>query len=283
MPFTLAARRLLACLLILFATLPAHGASGDGQITLGIFPNLSARAIVVLYQPLHTHLEKSLAQPVQVFSAPDFRTFLERTLNREYDVVVMAPHLARLAQTEAGYLPLFSYTSELNALLVTTKNSPLQGVLDLRGKTIAMPDRLSLMAVLGARILRNAGMYEGDFHILNTGTHINSALAVQRGEAQAAIIGSMPWRQLSDDLRDSLRIVEKSESLPNQFILVSPNLPSRQVEAVRKALGSFASTPEGKRFLESNGFGGLRPASEAELRKTEPYARDAQALLKGGK
>lgn len=263
------------------AAVAAFANAADAPLRFGVFPNLSARAIVLLYQPMQAYLEKALGQPVVIYSAPDFKSFVERTYNRDYDLVVIAPHLARLIQSDAGFLPLFSYTDELNALVVVAKSSPIQSLEDLRGKTVAMPDRLAVIPVLGLRLLRNQGLQpDTDFKSMHSASHSNAALAVQRGDAQGAIVGSSPFAQFPEGLRDSLRVLAKSESIPNQFLLASPTLPTRQTEALRKALNAFAASPEGRQFFEHNGFGGLKPASDAELRKMEPYARDAQAILK---
>lgn len=269
------------CLLLGTSLAPARAANGQEEtLALGVFPNLSARAIVALYQPLHAHLENNLRLRVQTYSAPDFKSFVERTFRREYDVIVIAPHLARLVQTEAGFIPLFRYSQELHAMVVTAKSSDIRTVDDLRGKTIALPDRLAVMPVLGLRLLRNRGLADSDFRIYPAASHSNAALSVQRGEAQAAVIGSAPYAQLPEELRNGLRVVATSESIPNQFILANPNLPPARIEAIRKALLDFAATAEGRQFFESNGFGGLKPASESDLKKMEPYARDAHNLLK---
>lgn len=277
-------RRLLQfalCLLLSASLAPAHAAHDQEEaLALGVFPNLSARAIVTLYQPLQAHLEKNLHLHVQTYSAPDFKSFVERTFRREYDVIVIAPHLARLAQTEAGFVPLFRYSQELHAMVVAAKSSDIRTVDDLRGKTIALPDRLAVMPVLGLRLLRNRGLTDSDFRIYPAASHSNAVLSMQRGEAQAAIIGSAPFAQLPEDLRNGLRIVAASESIPNQFILANPNLPPARIEAIRKALLDFAATAEGRQFFENNGFGGLKPASESDLKKMESYARDAHNLLK---
>lgn len=270
--------QLTLCLLLSTAVYAGDGR--DETLALGIFPNLSARAIVALYQPLQANLEKSLQQRVQTYSAPDFKSFVERTFRREYDVIVIAPHLARLVQTEAGFVPLFRYSQELHAMVVAAKSSEIRTVEELRGKTVALPDRLAVMPVLGLRLLRNRGLADSDFRIYPAASHSNAALSVQRGEAQAAIIGSVPYAQLPQELRSGLRIIAASESIPNQFILANPNLAPARIEAIRKALLDFAASAEGRQFFENNGFGGLKPASEADLKKMEPYARDAHNLLK---
>ena len=267
---------LYACLSCLPALVRA-----DNILALGVFPNMSARAIVTLYQPMQAHLEKALKQRVQIQSAPDFSSFVERTLNREYDVVVIAPHLARLVQQDGGFIPLFGYSQELHAMVVVAKSSTIRTADELRGKTVALPDRMAVMPVLGQRLLREHGLQaEVDYHLLPAISHSNAAFSVQRGDAQGAIIGSAPFAQLPGELRDSLRVIATSESIPNQFILANPGLPAARIEALKKALLDFAAVPEGRRFFEHNGFGGLKPATDADLKKMEAYAKDVRTLLK---
>jgi len=129
-------------------------------------------------------------------------------------------------------------------------------------------------------VLERGLQAEVDYRLLPSVSHSNAAFAVQRGEAQGAIIGSAPFAQLPEELRNSLRVIATSESIPNQFILANPSLSAVRIEALKKALLDFAAAPEGKRFFENNGFGGLKPAADADLKKMEPYARDVQTMLK---
>lgn len=273
-------RRLLSLALCILTLCLTARAVADEPLAFGVFPNLSARAIVTLYQPVQAYLEKTLHQRVQIQSAPDFRTFVERTLNREYDLVVIAPHLARLVQQEGGLIPLFGYSQELHAMVVVAKSSNIHTLEDLRGKAVALPDRMAVMPVLGLRLLREHGLQaDVDYRLMPAMSHSNAAFAVQRGEAQGAIIGSAPFAQLPEELRDSLRAIATSESISNQFILASPSLSATRIAALKQALLDFAAAPEGQRFFASSGLGGLKPVTDADLKKMAPYARDVQAML----
>ena len=82
---------------------------------LGIAPHTSARVILEMYQPLRLQLEKALGVPVEVVTAPDFTEFAKRMLHQDYDIAVTTGHQARLAQTDADYLPLLTYSAEFRA------------------------------------------------------------------------------------------------------------------------------------------------------------------------
>ncbi|MBS4098680.1 MAG: phosphate/phosphite/phosphonate ABC transporter substrate-binding protein [Sulfuricella sp.] len=276
---------LTAWLLLAACLLPARaGYAQDNVLHIGVLPNISARSNAALYQPVQAYLEKALGQRVTVFSAPDFKSFYARTINGEYDIVVIAPHMARLAQSEGGLIPLFGYSQQLRALLIAEKNSPIHTAANLRGKAIAIPDRLAVIPLIGIRMLRQQGLQvEQDFRLVFAASHNNAALTVLHGDAQAAIIGLVTFTQLSDEVRNNLRVIETSEPIPSLFVMASPKLAAARVDAFKKAYLDFSATPEGRQFFEGNGFGGLKPASEADLKKMDPYAKELQGMLKAGK
>ena len=124
----------VAVLLAAVCVLPVRAAELVAPLQLGVVPNVSARVIMANYQPLRQFLERELKRPVEVVTAPDFKTFFQRTQNGEYDVVVTAANLARLAQTEGGYSPLGSYQPAISGLLVMSRERPVKSIQELRGK-----------------------------------------------------------------------------------------------------------------------------------------------------
>ncbi len=260
--------------------IPALAAEQLKPLEIGVFPNLSARAVVTMYQPVRDFLEQRLGRPVQLYTAPDFRTFVERTQDGEYDLVVTAPHLARLAQTESGYIPLANYASPLRALVVVPRRASFSSLQDLSGRTVSVPDRLAVISMVGVHLLRDHGLSpETGLHLVYAKSHTNAALSVLRGEADAAVVGSAPFNQLPEGVRDGLRVLAYTEPIPNQFYLASPRLPPDLVAAVSRSLMEFAGTPGGHRFIEANRFGGLKGASEGDLKGMDPYAKEVRRLL----
>ena len=63
-------------------------------------PYLGTRTPLANYQPIALALERELKQPIQLNTAPDYDTFIKRVVDGEYDVVVLAPHYARLVTTK---------------------------------------------------------------------------------------------------------------------------------------------------------------------------------------
>ena len=133
---------LLGFLLLIAGGRPA--ASADKPLVLGVFPSMTAKQTIEIYRPLASALEKHLRRSVVVYSARDFTTFVARTRQGEYDILLTAPHLAWLARQDTGYRPLLKYAQPVRGLLVVKSDSPFDEPDTLRGRTIAMADPVAL-------------------------------------------------------------------------------------------------------------------------------------------
>jgi len=176
-----------ALALVLGWAAPAIAANQANAVDVGVFPYLSTRALLDVFEPVRVLLQAELKRPTNLFTAPSFKAYADRTQAGEYDVVVTPPHFARLAQREAGYIPLMMFTRELRGVVVVAKTSPLQTLSELKGKRIATPSKLALVTIMGGQLLRDNGLVnEADTLLKDVGSHSNAVLAVQRGEDEAA-------------------------------------------------------------------------------------------------
>jgi phosphonate transport system substrate-binding protein len=251
-------------------------------LVLGVFPNTTAKQIVETYRPLADALEKSLQRRVEIYTAPNFKTFVERTRQGEYDLLLTAPHLAWLARQDAGYQPLLKYTQPVRGLLVVKSASPYRDVAELRGHSIAIADPLAVIVLALQAELAEAGLKPGiDYPIINAGTHINAALQVINGRADAAMVGQNALMQFPPDLHQQLLVLLETPPLSSLTYLTHPRLHEAEVKTIRKTLLNFATTSEGKMLLKNGGFGGFSPINSNELNAFRPYALQTQKMLQG--
>lgn len=261
--------------------LPTQSMAVEKPLILGVFPYLSGYSVVSKFTPLRDYLAAELKRPVQVFTAPDFRTFIERTQRGDYDIALTAPHMARLAILEANYAPLATYKATLQAFIVVKRDAPYTTLADLRGKSIAIPDRLAIVTLLGTRMLRAANLRENqDYSLVVTESHNSAALSVQHGQHDAAIIGSTPFKQLTPEVQASLRILANSEPLPTQYYIAHKRLGSRQITRLQSLLVTFAeNTPDGQKFIEENHVLGIKSSAGDELKQLDDSVNEVKRLL----
>ena len=270
---------LLGLLLLIVGGRPA--ASDDKPLVLGVFPSMTAKQTVEIYRPLASALEKHLRRSVVVYSARDFTTFVARTRQGEYDILLTAPHLAWLARQDTGYRPLLKYAQPVRGLLVVRSDSPFDEPDKLRGRTIAMADPIALAVLAIQAELAAHGLKRGiDYRTTDSGTHTNAVLQVVNGRVDAAVLGLHPYNLTPPELRQQLRVLAESPPLSSLMYLTHPRLRDAEAQAIRNALLRFAATPEGQTFMQRGGYGGFADVDGSELRAFRPYALQAQELLR---
>jgi phosphonate transport system substrate-binding protein len=263
----------------LLALRPAWAADAP-PLVLGIFPSATAKQIVETYRPLANALEIALRRRVEIYSAPSFKFFAERTRQGEYDLLLTAPHLAWLARQDAGYRPLLKYTEPVRGLLMVKSSSSYRDVTILRGHTIAIADPLALIVLALQAELAEEGLKPAiDYRIINAGTHINATLQVLKGRADAAMVGQNAYMQFPPELRKQLHVLLETPPLSSLTYLTHPRVNDAEALIIRNTLLRFAATSEGRAFLKKGGFGGFAPLNSNELNAFRPYALQTLKML----
>ena len=256
---------LIACYVVPVRAQPA-------ALIVGILPTLSPRVLIGNYQPFRTYLEQTLKRPVEMVTATDFATFHNSTMAGEYDVVLTAAHLARLAQLEGRYIPLATYKSANRAMLITSKSAPLKSIQDLKGHTVATLDRFALIVSQALLWLREQALEEHtDYKLLETSSHNSAAYSVSSGESALAIISPAGWKQVPASIRDDLQVFSTLPSIPGLVWLVHPRLIQEAPHLKTTLLNFSPNLTEGKQFFETTGYQEMREISPEEMKSLDPY------------
>ena len=275
-------RRSLCKALATWAAWPAGTrAQPSAPLEIGVLPNISARVLLTQYQPLREYLARQLQQPVQVSTAPNWTVFHERTLALEYDLVVTAANLARLAQLDRGFQPLVSYAPAIKGLLICAGARPISAASELRGRVLALSNPQSLVSLRGLQWLAEQGLQrERDYKTLKTPTDDSVGSVVVRGDAVAALCSGGEFRAIPDALRPQLQVVNTFAEVPGFVVLASPKLTAAQALAVKERLLQFAgSSEEGKAFFSSTGFAGMREVTAALMASMDPYLAATRQVM----
>lgn len=256
----------------------AEAASG---IEIAVTPFLPVRTLVQNYEPMRLYLEKRLQRPVIFITAPDYKTFHERTQKQEYNYLITVANAAYLAHTEAGYTPLLRPAIYTRPTLVVAKAAPLEHIADLRGKTIALSDPLAIVSMQALSMLREAGLDpEHDVVLLYRRNHAAAVNYVLSGEVAAAIVSDRALAQMAPAVKEGVRIVQSYDkgAVPGIVYLASPRLSPEQRDRFTRAMLDFVHTSEGRTLMEQLGYGTLLPAKAEDLKFLAPYG----AALKQG-
>lgn len=269
----LISRRLLCLVTLAGISAPrASLAQTAAAIEIGVLPNISARALLGQYQPLHDFFARS-QQPVQISTAPNWSIFHERTLAMEYDLVVTAAHLARLAQLERGMVPLLSFSPNIKALIAVAKSRPLKDIAELRGQVLVLSNPQSLVTFRGLQWLAEKGLQrDRDFRTINVPTDDSVGSVVVRGDAVAALLSSGEFRATPDAVKPQFEIMTTIAEVPSFVVLASPRLAAPVQQALKTQLQAFANnSAEGKAFFGNTGFTGIGEVPPGVMASMDHY------------
>ena len=272
---------------LLFAALSAgassHCAWGQAAapLEIGVLPNISARALMTQYQPMREYLERELKRPVQVSTAPNWVAFHQRTMSREYDVVITASHAARLVQLERGYMPLLVYVPDIKGLIVFASSRPIKGIADLRGQTLVLSNPQSLVTLRGLQWMADNDLQKDkDYKTINTPADDSVGNVVVRGDAIAAMVSGGEFRAIPDGTKAQLQILTAFAEVPGFVVMASPTLKPTDQQAIKSLLLQFAKNSGTDHLgFGATGFSGLREVPPGLMESMDPYVAVTRRLL----
>ncbi len=271
---------LLGLLFGLQAGLQPLAARADPTFTLGVPPIHGARVLAERHEPMRAYLEKHLKQPVRVESAADFARFQARTLRGDFDLTITPSHFARLAQKDAGFQALAQFTPDHDALLVYSSDHPLAGLGDLRGKQLAVIDRLAVTVMATLSYLEEQGLEaDRDYRVTEHRTHASVAYSLVTGLSVAAVTTSQGLLQIPESSRRKLVAQKHIADIPAFVFLARPEAPRVQVEQLKKLLLEFPAEAEGIDFLRNTGYSGIVAANETRMKRVDAYLKATRKAL----
>lgn len=247
---------------------------------VGVVPYNSARTLMEHHQPVLDHLRGELGAGVELVTAASFRAFFAEALRGDFDLAVMPSSLARMVQLDHGYLPVVRLKAGARGFIVVPSGSRIAAAAQLAGKTVAVPDRLAMGTIVCLEWLERHGLRPGrDFKLLEVPSFNSALLAVERGEADAAVTAPGALAQVSGDIRGRLRTVVDTGEYINLIYMAHPRVGAAIRDRLAQSLLRFSNEPAGRRFFEATGFGGYLPVTAENMRKLDPYVRETRRLL----
>jgi phosphonate transport system substrate-binding protein len=272
-------RILLVCCVLFVSA--AQAAAAAPNFILGIVPAFSSRILTERYEPLRAYLERTLKQPVRIESAPDFRRFQQRTLRGDFDLTVTPAHFARIAQKDAGLQPLAQFAPDHDSLLIYAADRPLASIKDMKGKQLAVIDRLAITVTAALQFLETQGLEaDRDYQVVEHRTHASAAYALISGLSAAAVSTSQGMLQMPDDLRRKLVVQKHIADIPAWVLIAKASMDKAQVAQLTNALLTFPNEAEGIDFLGHTGYTTLIPANETVMKRADRYLKETRKALK---
>lgn len=241
-------RRGWVALLSLFLLAAGGHARADDAYTFAAVPQYEQRKLFGIWKPIVDELARRSGLQLKLVTTLTVPEFEREVAKGSFDFNFANPyHIMRESQHQ-GYIPLVRDQVPLQGILVVPKASPIRGVAELGGKTLAIPSPNAF----GASLLIRADLeniYHVRMNILNVKTHSSVYLNVATGAADAGGGVQKTLEEQDPGIRDALRIIYTTRSIPSHPVSAHPRVPKPAREALRKALLEMATTAEGQRLL----------------------------------
>jgi len=268
-------RRILLLTLSLWAVGQATAQTAE-PFRLGIAPHTSARMILEMYQPLRLHLEHALGRPVEVVTAPDFTEFARRMMRLEYDLAITTGHQARLAQTDASYTPMITYSADFRAVALVADNSKIHQIGDLKGKAVLGLSPTSLVTLWGQHWLKSGGLTQALRYVSASDSVVHLIL---ENQVAAGFTSMANYQSLPREIQVKLRFLSISEPMAGRVYVLSPKQITLK-QAIDNALRSFPQTEAGRSYFSKYMLDGYRQLKSKELEAMDPFAAEVRQTLK---
>lgn len=257
--------RLLSSLVCLCLLAPVSLAE-NLPLKIGLLPYLSPDFLMQRYTPFVHYVESQLKRPVQVSTAPNFPSYVQRAADYQYELYVTAPHFAALAEAKHGYRRVARLTRELDGAIVVHEESPIQQIAELKNKVLATPDHLAIITILGELSLQEHGIDPTkDISIKSAPSHNTALLEVIHKRADAAVVSAAVFESMKPEQKRHLRLIDSTDRVPHMMFLASPKMSEEDFNALKESVLAFTAQGAGRNFFEESGYIDMQPISETDM------------------
>lgn len=256
------------------AETPAAAGAGKGEYVMGIFPHLPPRDIEEVFGPMAKDLSAHIGRPVMLASSTTFERFSEGLEREQFDIAFVQPFEYIKIADKYGYLPLATRTENLSGLVVTTKDSPIKTLADLKGKRIALPPESAAISQLIRRHLAAKGLVAGkDVTLSHHRSHVSCMQQVMIGDADACGTAAPSVRFFQNKMQVELKVIATTREIPSSLFVAHPRVPNKERELLRDRIVSWSNTPEGRAFLKRGELTPFRRVTDAEYNVVREMVR----------
>ncbi len=251
---------------------------------------ISPQGTVENYSDLIEYMSQRLDRPVEMVQRGNYEEINQLLQNGEVDVAFVCTGAYISGSREFGMeilvAPEINGETTYYSWLIVPKDSPADGIADLRGKTFAFTDPLSHTGrIYPTYLVKQLGESPENFfgRIFYTYSHDAAIEAVANGLADGAAVDNLIFLYLVErkpDLEQHVRVIHRSPPFGMPPVVVSPSIrPQLKAELLDLFL-KMSDDPQGALALEASGIDRFRELDASAY----DTVREVEALtgLRGG-
>ncbi len=225
---------------------------------------ISAEETWVTYKKLIDYVASHIGDEASMVLRPsysDVRILLEE---KKVDIALVCTGTyiicSRAATIELIAVPEFKNDLKYRCLFVVNKNSTINDITDLQGRSFAFTDPESNTGcIVPSWVVNKQGKEPQDYFskIIYTGSHDRSLYAVAKGLVDGAGVDSLVFYSFIEahpEMKEFLRIIWESEPFGAPPIVVPIGLPQSMKEQLRKIFLAMSQDVQGREILDGIGI-----------------------------
>lgn len=268
--------------------LTAIAIADDDSLLIGVFPRRNAVLTMEMFKPMADYLSEKTGKKIQVVTAKNFPTFWENVMQGQYDIV----HYNQLHYLESkakkGYQVIVQNEEfgarKIRSVLVVRKDSGINSVEDLKGKTIVFGGgkKAFVSYAVNVVVLNRAGLNKDDYVTKFAKNPPNAAIAIFLKQGDAAGIGNvvlkLPVLKKRGVDVSQLKTISVSEALPHLPWAVNKSLGKVMRDKIQAALLSLNNSPAGKKILKKAALTGIHKATHENYQYSRQLINQFRAV-----
>ena len=262
--------------------------NAEPPLRLGIFPRRNVKQTYRLFAPMAVYLQKQLGRKVILETTQSFMQFWENVKNSRYDIVHFNQYHYIVSHQLYNYDVIAVNKelgqSQISGSIIVRKDSGINHVSDLKGKTILFGGgRRAMQSYISATwLLRQGGLNKGDYKEKFAINPPNTIISTYFKRADASGSGDVVMQL--DNVRSridisKLKFLAKTKKMVHLPWALNRRLSQSLQSDISRILTELDSHDAGLQVLRSANLDALVPAIDSEFddhRKivTEVYGDD---------
>lgn len=247
----------------------------------GVHPLHNPKRLFEVYQPLIDYINSNLTNVyLKLEASRNYAAYDEKLFSGYFDFSLPNPYQT-VKSLEHGYKVFGKMGDDENfrGIILVRKDSNIDDVKDLKGKTVSYPAPTALAATMLPQwyLYKNGININKDIKNNYVGSQESSIMNVYLKKSIAAATWPPPWRAFIKQRPDVAKEVEikwETTSLPNNGLVVKIGTPQDVIDKVSKILFELHNSKKGIEILKPMELSRFEKADESR------YAPVVEFLIK---
>ena len=251
----------------------AEASEREESLVIGLLPEMNVFRQKQRFEPLAAYLGQHMGISVRLTMLSLYGNIIERMEKEEVDAAFLGSFTGALAISQLHVVPLArpintDGTSTYYGQIFVRKESGIQSVLDMQGKSMALVEKATTAGyIFPLAWLKHQGVDNIDTYFSRlsfTGSHDSAVDAVLNGKADIGAAKNTVYEHMQQSnprIAAELVVLATSPRVPSNSLCVRDTLDEKQKEQLKTLLLNLHLDPEGlevlkqlgaRRFVETN-------------------------------